>query len=385
MSGRGNLPGMTKDRVLICTHSAGFGHRKAAEALIEAFRTISPETGVYIIDPFEFARPYLNKLLIHIYLKILKRAPYIYRMLYEKGERSDRDRHGYSFLWKLIINQAFYQKLDLLVEEIRPTVILCTHPFAAVVMSRWRERKGAVTPAITGLITDYTVHPFWKGLNLEGYFTASPDLLPDITDGGISGEMVWATGIPVSRKFGRVAGKKRVRLDLGLNPYLKTILVMGGGFGLGDLDEVVKCIGSSDLKVQLMVVTGINTGLQKRLKKLIADLGIPVKVFGFVDNIPEFMAAADIIVSKPGGITVAEALAAKLPIIIWKPIPGQEVRNASFLVKKRLGRQVNDGTDLIAAVKQQLDLQQSARLELTALNRLAARNIAGIVIEAFMS
>lgn len=380
-----NLPESTGNNVLICTYSAGFGHLKAARAIKDAFQNINPGQGVYIIDPFEFARPVLNGLLIDVYLMVLKRAPFIYRMLYEMAEKDSRGGLAYGFFWRLVFNRAFFRKLSLLMDEIHPSAIICSHPFAAVIMKMWQRRNGSDNPALTGLLTDYTIHPYWKNLNLDGYFIAAPDFLTGLTNCGISRERIWVTGIPVDRKFGASGNKEKARLELGLHPHKPTVLVMGGGLGLGSPDEVVWGLAASRLTLQLIAVTGVNVPLQKKMESMAKNLQVPLKIFGFVNNVAQLMTAADLIVSKPGGITVAEALAAQLPIIIWKPIPGHEVRNTSFLVDKGLARQVKNRTELAQTVTDILNQGSDIPVGLSDLYKVAAGNIAATVIKSFLS
>jgi processive 1,2-diacylglycerol beta-glucosyltransferase len=285
----------------------------------------------------------------------------------------------------MIINRKFCQALNTLLQREQPDVILCLHPFSAMAMHMWKNSVDGRKPAITGLLTDYTVHPFWWQLDLDGYFVGSPDLVRDMAKHGIDRKRIWPVGIPVDHNTGSYKDKAVIRRKLGLDQDRPTVLIMGGGLGLGGLDEIVRCLGNMEQDIQVLVVTGANSAVQESLMRLVAGMATPVKVFGFVNNVPELMAASDLIITKPGGVTVAEALATGLPIIIWKPIPGQEVRNTSFLMKKDLAVQVEDLQELVPMVRLALQGRPEARLELSLANKSAARNIADITIKTFIN
>jgi len=363
---------------MICTYSAGYGHHKTAEALKDAFSRMDPDTGVYIIDPFNIGRPRLNSFIITFYLRLVKWAPFIYRFIYDKAETS-QSSDTFGFWWKIIINRKFCLALNTLVQKAQPDVILCLHPFSAVAMRMWKSSALSCRPIIAGLLTDYTVHPFWWQLDLDGYFVGSPDLVRDITKHGIPRRRVWPVGIPVDSAAGSYNDKSAIRRKLGLNPDTPTVLIMGGGLGLGGLDEIVRCLGTMEQDIQMVVVTGANLAILEGLTQLVSGMVTPVKIFGFVNNVPELMAASDLIVTKPGGVTVAEALATGLPIIIWKPIP-----NTSFLVKKNLAVQVEDIKELVPTVRLALEGILDVRLELSRANRSAADDVADIMLKTFI-
>lgn len=376
------------NRILICTYAAGYGHHKASEAIREALLAAGPETEVRIFDPLHHGRPYLSTLLVHGYLRLLKRAPWIYRNLYARAEavkQEGRAGIGFGLLWKTVLNRTFWLRLDMFMQEFRPGAVICTHPFAAVAISAWKKRKQVKIPAITGVITDFTIHPFWPQSDLDGYFVSSPELAETMAETGVPGERIWVVGIPVGSRFGRTLNRNLIKLKLGLDPHKTTVLVTGGGLGLGGLKEAVEALGTLETPIQIMAVTGLNPVLQQSLERVIRDLGNPVKVFSFVDNMADLMRASDIIVSKPGGITVAEALVTGKPVVIWKPLPGQEERNSSFLVRHSLARLAGDLQSLAAVVKELAGQEVSiAGRGPAVLHASAARSIVGIVNKTYM-
>lgn len=383
-----NRPVMASKSFLICTYSAGYGHHKVSQAIREALLAVDPGAEVHIADPWKLGSPRLNDLLNNVYLKMLKRGPFIYRTLYtraENAERAGKRSLAGSIFLRLLTGRLFCFRLDSLIDSTRPSVIICVHPFAALAVSRWKAWKKAEFPPVTGVITDFTVHPFWAQAALDGYFVASHEFKLELAKRGVSRNKIWISGIPVGAEFTRSLNKLSTRMRLGLDLHHQTVLVMGGGLGLGDLHEVVECIGKSGLPVQTIVVTGRNKVLQDKLTGLIQGMEAPVKVFGFVDNIPELMSASDIIVTKPGGVTVAEALAARLPILVWRPIPGQEERNTSFVVSRQLGAHVRGTAELMEKLRQLIETGPGNHLELAALQRLAARNVACIVRDTYIT
>ena len=339
-------------KILILTIKVGAGHTKAAEAMKEAFVQQSPDNIVEIIDAFDYANPLLGKMIVTTYMELIKVTPYLYNYLYTKAEIKTDSFSKKEFL--KILNKLTDSKLVALLDEFQPDVIICTHPFPLGIVTIIKERLELTIP-IVAVITDFTVHPFWIFNNVETYIVAAPQLKENLIGLGVLEERIMVTGIPIDPKFRCVLDKPSVRRKLGVLSQPSTILLMGGGLGLGPLKNIVKTLNNSELDYQLLVVVGKNENLQKKLKDMLPDLRLNIKVYGFIENIYEFMEIADLIITKPGGLTSSEALAKGLPMILIDPIPGQEERNCDFLISNGVAIRATDEDSLIRTLQRLID------------------------------
>ncbi|RJQ27866.1 MAG: glycosyltransferase [Peptococcaceae bacterium] len=340
--------------------TVGAGHMRAAEAIGKTIRQVYPAAEVTVLDTFRYASPLVDKLVLGTYIKMLKFSPFVYGFLYRQSEH-DRSMSDFS-KQKLggLINKLATPKLAELINRINPQLILCTHPFPLGVAIAMKE-KGALNLPLLAAITDFTVHPFWIYPGVSCYFVGAEDLLQHFRGYGIEDSRVRVTGIPIDPAFGLSYDRVALRKNLGLEVDVPTILVLGGGLGMGPLDSVVKLLGNCPARCQLLVVAGTNQTLQRRLERQVSHLANRVKVFGYVGNIHELAAAADLMVGKAGGLTCAEAMAMRLPIFITRPLPGQEERNADFLESTGAAKKVSNIEDLPAII--QSHLAEPARLE----------------------
>ena len=306
---------------------------RAAKAIEKALLEKHPSARVNIIDTFRYASPVLEKLVLGTYMEILKLSPAVYGYLYRQAERG-RPLSGRSKIeFNRLLNVFTAPKLIRFIRDFSPQVIVSTHPFSLGVLSVMKVGKDIDCP-IVGVITDFTVHSFWVFPEVDCYLVGNESLVEDFVGYGISRDRVRVTGIPVDPIFSKPLSKAGAREKLGLDGDIPAVLVVGGGLGMGPLYEAVVDIGNSSCHCQLLVVTGRNTELYKRLLSVAPSLKNRVSVFGFVENMNVLMAASDLMVGKAGGLTCAEAMSASLPVVIVNPIPGQEERNAEFLTAR---------------------------------------------------
>jgi processive 1,2-diacylglycerol beta-glucosyltransferase len=348
------------ERVLILSVTVGAGHMRAAEAIGKTVRQVYPAAEVAVLDTFRYASPLVNKLVLGTYIKMLKFSPFVYGFLYRQSEQ-DHSMSDFS-KQKLggLINKLATPKLAEFINRINPQLILCTHPFPLGVAIAMKE-KGDIDLPLFAAITDFTVHSFWIYPGVSCYFIGAEDLRQQFQGYGIEDSRVRVTGIPIDPAFALPYDRTALRKNLGLEVDVPTVLILGGGLGMGPLDAAVELLGNCSTRCQLLVVAGTNRSLQSRLEKRVSHLANRVKVFGYVGNIHELTAAADLMVGKAGGLTCAEAMAMGLPIFITSPLPGQEERNADFLESTRVAKKVSNIEELPAII--QSHLAEPARLE----------------------
>lgn len=309
-------------KVLILTVTAGYGHHATANAIATVLR----ERGatVEVVDVLEQINRLLQEAFAKGYLLSTKYGKEVYKKLYafleQKGQRTSK--YNFGNMAPALMALRFEDDID----AFNPDVIICTHVTAAHVVSEVK-RNVKTAPAI-GVVTDYTMHPFWEdATRVEHIILASEHLIPRAVAIGIEEKRILPFGIPVHPKFNNKVPKHIAREQLSLRQECPVVLVMGGSMGYGGIAKLVESL--KDTNMQVLAVSGKNKRQYNKLMKLPKSDNL--KVYGFVDNIDLMMDAADCIITKPGGLTVTESMLKGLPMILTNPIPGQEERNTEFL------------------------------------------------------
>jgi len=324
-------------KVLILSVTAGYGHHAAAAAVSSALEQRGVETKT--VDLLKYCSRPMYGLISGGYYACIKLIPKPYGKMYNHGSRrsAERVRTPTSRIMRLICRS----KLLKLLKEFGPDAVVCSHVIAALVLDSLNERGIYKIPTV-GLLTDYMFHPYWEDVKSIDYIVTPTELLePKALRRGILPEKLVPLGIPINPKFLHSMPKEKARLELGLEPDKFTILCIGGSMGYGDMESSLRALDGFDAEFQTLCVCGSNQKMENRLRKV--KFKKRVDIYGFVNNVDIMMDAADCIVTKPGGLTTAEAMAKQVPMIIANPIPGQEERNAEFLAA--LGVAVNCGRD----------------------------------------
>jgi processive 1,2-diacylglycerol beta-glucosyltransferase len=312
--------------VLFLTVSTGRGHEKAAQAVKEIIEEFYPGSRTLIVDALRYTSPIADKIIIGSYLNTIRNTPSIYRKLYKMSEMGD---NFYSLNKKF--NKLLSGRLLNLIKEFNPSVIVTTHPFSLQMLSELKKKTDFNIPVLA-IVTDYVFHSFWLHELVDAYIVAHENLKNDMVKWGISESRIFPYGIPVQQKFLEKKDKKEVRKQLGLDDKL-TALIMGGSLGFGEIDTAFSNLLKCRRDLQIIVVTGENIGLLKKLSNYSANACKNVKILGYTDMVPELMDVSDFLLTKPGGLTISEALVKGIPIYIISPIPGAEEGNADFLLQ----------------------------------------------------
>ena len=310
-------------RFLILSITTGQGHHQTGKAITTYLEQNGHE--VEQLDCYEYFSPAIKEMISQGYLLSTKYSPKLYGKFYRLAEKMEKKSSNTILLQ--ITNSIFHKKMETFLDEYNPDVVICTHVYAALLMTYLKEH-GSTYPTI-GVVTDFKVHPHWEVTTLDYYVLPNEYLIPSMQKKGYKKEQLLPFGIPVFEKFRTKEDKECVRKQLGFDD-LSTILVMSGSMGYGNIAKMIKNIDSVDREFQIITVCGNNKKLKKKIDK--ANYKHKVYNFGFVDYVDKLMDASDCIVTKPGGLTVSEALAKGLPMAIFKPIPGQEERNLEFLL-----------------------------------------------------
>ncbi len=327
-----------RDVILILGASAGAGHMIAARAVEHALRTQAPHADIEVLDVLAISNILFRKLYASGYLGLVRHAPAAMGWLYEamdrpNGRLQDAVRTGIQNLNKLPTVRYLLQR--------RPRLIVNTHYLPAEIVAQMRRAGQLNCPQVT-ITTDYDTHRIWVQEPTERYYTATSDGKVYLTTWGAAPDRVLVTGIPVRPGFDTPLDQHAARLRCGLDPARPVVLLLCGGFGVGPTAGLMRELVSMPADAQVIVIVGRNEKLKARLQQQVAGAARPVHVIGFTETMHEWMQAADVVVTKPGGLTVAEALACGLPLVIVNPIPGQETRNSDYLLEHSAALKVNN-------------------------------------------
>ncbi len=315
---------------IIVTHvPAGSGHEKAAEAVCAALKEQAPSAEIILLNALDGMSPWYQWSFTQGYLDMIHRHPQLWGAAYHS-----LDMRGLAWAaYKLhrISNASHGKTLETILERYRPDVVIGTHFFPMEVAS-YLKMKGRIQARLITVITDFLPHSVWISPGIDRYAVASSWTREELLRRGVAEERIQITGIPIHPKFARKGNRAELVEKLGLRPDLWTVLIGAGGFGTGPVAELVETFSLIREPLQILVVTGKNTALLRHLEAARERLAHhAVTLYGFVDNVDELMDVSDLMATKPGGLSCAEAMAKGLPLLLTSPIPGQESRNARLL------------------------------------------------------
>ena len=369
-------------RVLILSASAGAGHMRAADALVKAFTLEQAAGEVKHVDALTLTNPLFRTLYAKAYLKLVGAAPDVLGWIYKRLDKP----------WKEDPLQKAFNKLNTvplvkMLESFQPDMAICTHFLPAEIILRLNRKRRIKCPvAVT--VTDLDAHAMWLMRNVDTYFVAMEETRVYMAALGVEAGRVHVTGIPIDPAFSEPIGREAAAKVQGLDPKLPTILISAGGFGVGNVELLVQEMAKLQHAAQIVAICGRNEKLKASMEKTVAGLphgAAKIHVIGFTDQMHNYMAAADILLGKPGGLTMSEALTRGLVFVIVTPIPGQEERNSDHLLEEGCAIRCNN----IPALAYKVDrlLSDPARLATMKANALrlakphAARDIVRILTQ----
>ena len=324
-------------KVLIFYASYGGGHLSAANSIRECIISNYPDINVEMIDCMKSVNKHFEKLTTAAYKEMAKKAPWAWGTIYytsQKGPIAEISSTS---------NKILAHKLNNLLQEFEPDLIISTHPFASQMCS-YLKKHHKIEAKIASILTDFAPHEQWLvGKKcIDYFFVAHNKMKEDLIKKKVPAEKIYVTGIPLSKRFLMHYNKDEILEQFGLKKDKRTILFFGGGeFGLGK-SKTLKVLSSllNDFEnLQIVAISGKNQKMKNKFEELVNNSNMPedVKIIEYTNHVPELMSVADLVVTKPGGLTSSESLASGLPIIVINPIPGQETQNAEFLESKGAG------------------------------------------------
>jgi processive 1,2-diacylglycerol beta-glucosyltransferase len=334
--------GARAKRVLLLSVSAGAGHVRAAEALRVAAETEFGATAKHL-DVMDHVPSAFRAVYADLYLHLIERFPLLWAQLYRVTDQTPRNAPIQKL--RRAIERLNTGSLRKAIAAFAPDAIIVTHFLPAELLARECAR-GRIACPVWVQVTDFDLHALWAAPGLAGYCAANDEVAYRMRARGLPDERVHATGIPIMPAFATPLDRAACAAELGFDPQRPTVLLMGGGAGVGALDRTAEHLLALPGDFQIAALAGRNADLLSRLRTLAARVPSRLFAFGFTDRIERLMAASDLAVTKPGGLTTSECLALGLPMIVHAPIPGQEERNCDFLLESGAGVKAVDLTAL---------------------------------------
>jgi len=367
--------------VLLLYVSIGDGHRRSARAIEAAIRARHPNLRAVSFDVFDLYSPRLVSLALFAYRKLSRSFPRFWNRLYDNDSVRGRVGEPLSRIYRRAV-----PRIERLFQKFAPAAVVCTQAIPCGLAAAWKRSTGRAVPLVA-VPTDYAVHSYWIQDEVDLYLVPAESNRASLLERRVAADKIRVGGIPIHAGFSSSFDPGEIKRRFGLAADSPAVLLMGGGEGAAGLERLIRALDERREDLQMIVVAGRNRPLRRRLSRLRPRLRHPLAVLGFLDSIHDLMGAADIIVTKPGGLTAAEALARRLPMILVSPLPGQEEINAAFLEARGAALRAGSGREASALVGMILNgsgARERMRTAMEALRqpesaRAAAAFVAGMI------
>jgi processive 1,2-diacylglycerol beta-glucosyltransferase len=353
-------------RVLILSASVGAGHMRAAEAVELAVKELDPAASVENVDLLTLTNAVFRRVYAQAYLDLANKLPHALGYFYDLLDRKPSPQQKSDKLRRIVQRLNTGKFLKFLGKD-SWDVVINTHFLSAEIIAGLKRKKKFKAPQVT-VVTDFETHRLWMNEPCEHYFTATEEAALHLSSWGAPREAISITGIPIHPVFNRPKPRDECRAKYGIDRGRPVVLQLSGGFGVGPIEKICRAILDVDVPLELIVVSGRNAKLKDNLEKIERPEHHNVHVLGFTREIDELMSAADVVVSKPGGLTTSEVLASGAAMAIINPIPGQESRNSDYLLENSAAIKLNNLstvpfklTSLLSDPKRLATLKSNAR------------------------
>lgn len=352
-------------RILVLSASVGAGHLRAAEAVELALRQLDPAATVENVDVLKLSSAVFRRVYGQAYLDMVNRTPHVLGYFYDLLDRKPSPSQRSDKMRRLVQRMNLGKFLKFLSSE-SWDVVVNTHFLPAEIIAGLKTKKKFDAPQIT-TVTDFETHRLWANEPCEQYFTATREAVVHLASWGVPESAISVSGIPIHPVFSVRKDRDECLEKHGLVGDRPIVLQLSGGFGVGPIEKIFRAILDIETPLELVVVTGRNAALQKELSQADVPERHRVHVIGFTTEIDELMNVADVVVSKPGGLTSSEVLARGAAMAIVNPIPGQESRNSDYLLENGAAIKLNNVCTLAYKVGSLLaDSKRLARLKTNA-------------------
>jgi processive 1,2-diacylglycerol beta-glucosyltransferase len=367
-------------RILVLSASVGAGHLRAAEAVEAAVRQTAPDAVVKNIDVLELTNRLFRRLYGKLYLDLVNQAPHVLGYFYDLMDQPSRSGKNRGDRFRLALEKLNLKPFLRLLTEEPWDLAISTHFLPAEIIAALRRKGKIRLPQVTAT-TDFETHRLWVNQPCERYFTATQEGALYLQHWGVPAQDTQPTGIPIHPVFAEPKERSACLARQGLVGDRPVVLQLAGGFGVGPVEKMYRALLSVEVPIELVTSAGRNPKLKEELEAIPVPPRHRAKVIGFTKEIDELMGVADLVVSKPGGLTTSETLARGAVMVIVNPIPGQESRNSDFLLENGAAIKVNNTATL--PYKLTALLKDASRLEWLRANvkRVARPRAAFTVVE----
>ncbi len=350
-------------RVLILSASVGAGHLRAAEAVELALRQTVPEAVVRNVDVLDHTNSAFRRVYGKAYLDLVNKAPHVLGLFYDLLDRPDKVGRGKTDRLRLLVEKLNLRPFVRFLQEQPWDLVINTHFLPAEIIASLREEEGWSLPQVT-VTTDFETHRLWVNLPCDHFFTATEEGAQYLHHYGVPLENITTTGVPIHPVFSLPRDRSACLAKHGLDGTRPVVLQLAGGFGVGPIEQIYRALLEVEIPLTLVALTGRNEAVKAKLEALPASGRHLTRVLGFTREIDELLAVADLVVSKPGGLTTSETLARGAAMVVVNPIPGQESRNSDFLLENGAAIKVNNLVTLAFKVSRVLrDPERLAQLK----------------------
>lgn len=355
-------------KILILSVSAGQGHVRAAESLVAASEQwFGDQIEARHVDLMTLCPPWFRTAYKGAYIKFVGRFPSLWGILYN---RTDGDKaEGLMSQLRRRLESQVSKALKREINEFEPDILISTHFLPGQVLARWIRREKITARPHWIVVTDFLAHRFWLEPGQTGYFVADEETAYTMKSRGLAEERFVVSGIPIMPEFSRRIERAEGAEAFGLDPSRRVTVLMGGGEGVGLLKKTTEELCGLETDFQLLVLAGKNIKLLEDLRLIAVQK--PGRLFpqGFTAEMPKLLSVADLVITKPGGLTTSECLALGRPMIVISPIPGQEEANSDYLLENGAALKATSLPSLM--YKTQKILGDPERLQSLAGNALA--------------
>jgi processive 1,2-diacylglycerol beta-glucosyltransferase len=309
-------------RILVLTLSFGSGHLRASHAIAKELKHIAPRADVRVVDALAECRPLFRACYEWPYWFMLRHAPGLWDRLNSARLKDKHERTAPQWAFRLGCPKVFEE-----IENFKPNVIVAGE-VAACEMAVIARQMGITRASIVNVITDYEAETIWVKPEVDAYFVPDENVRAEMIEWGARADRITISGIPADPAFDSARSLRAAQI----NGELPVVLLMGGGMGPTRMDEVARQLGDSNVPMHIVAVTGHDKRARGKLENLKVRAPVTLQVLGWTDDIASLMQAASILVTKPGGLTIAEAALCSLPTVFFDPIPGAEFANAKRML-----------------------------------------------------
>ncbi len=331
----------TTPRILVLSASVGAGHLRAAQAVELALRQVVPSVTVRNLDVLELTNATFQRLYGKFYLDLVNKAPHVLGFFYDLMDQPSRSGKNRTDRLRFALEKLNLRKFIQLIKKESYDLVIHTHFLPAEIIASLRRKGELSIPQVTAT-TDFETHRLWVNQPCERYFTATAEGARYLQHWGVPEKDIAVTGIPIHPVFAHPKDRGECLARHGLAGDRPILLQLSGGFGVGPIAKLYRALLEIARPIELITIAGRNEAVKTELEAIAVPPRHRVKILGFTDQIDELMAVADVVVSKPGGLTTSEVLARGAVMAIVNPIPGQESRNSDYLLENGAAIKVNN-------------------------------------------